>query len=147
MKLPNPILPATNLGPVQSFSNEFVWGASLQERWSLTICDRRHTSLAGLVRGELLRVGLYFDMIVQNETGNCAYVLKNNKCPFIVFLNVGMKQKGHVTKLSRLTFRGASRNCRDWRLGKPWRVTKLSRLTFRGAPHRTPKCTFHMLHF
>ena len=35
MKLPTPNLPAINLGPVQSFANEFVWGASLQERWSL----------------------------------------------------------------------------------------------------------------
>ena len=34
MKLPTPNLPAINLGPVQSFANEFVWGASLQERWT-----------------------------------------------------------------------------------------------------------------
>jgi hypothetical protein len=80
----------------------------------LTICDRRHTSLAGLVRGELLRVGLYFYMIVQNETGNCAYVLKNNKCPFIVFLNVGMKQKGQLclrTQKPQMPFLLSSDGC------------------------------------
>ena len=65
MKLPTPYLPATNLGPAQTFANEIVWGGK-----PAGICMPKSLPVASyirLVRGEVWFVlaKLLFDLVAR----------------------------------------------------------------------------------